>query len=810
MTAASAPLGLEDTGTSLETTLTMDGRQIIAARTPKGFGSYLLELEMASEGGAGDTAFGWVSGRTHLTTHASPGATLTTPLLDAFGNPLSGAGVTWEQGVDCGMGELCESGVTATARTWQDGTAALAVTPDIGDDPLWRPSAQLTTAVATKAAPRPDVATRLAAARAVEPMLGRVQTSGDAVGRADLPSPEQAQQVAERYRRQAAPVTGSALGLKDGPLCARHSLTCPTEADPVFRAVQIAVGENEQIVGVTLEVLELGAPVTELDGYTVLSDVPLHLDAVLTIRDTVTQAERTEDLTEPVSVSVSSGSGAAVDTGSATCERVDVTPGAFTYKVGRHSSMQYAYTEADGSSCCWRPTEVLAASVVVEAEVDDGAGGTFRTVTEAATVVESTPRPADPCEIRTLVSDTVELANYTNYPAFDVGAVYLADQCGNIVHGVGLNDSPDHDQPGDELRITSPVATPAPGAIWATASNVRAWAFDLRLQGYDAANPIPDGAYPITLEVASSSPECSSGGVITGSVTVDLAGSRPEVVLWWDADGVRGTDPEGTVVSPGGAVRDTTGEVAVWRVPASDDGVLDQFFEGGYTDVPVKAYVVSTAVPFDEDGQLETTYFEPVEGVELCTGIVEKQADATGTITYDAPVRTTCDTLWETVTDEVYASSDPVLTGHAPDSWVPMGLGVGITRAPEQPGDYRLVIEPTDMVFRRGEAWRVDSGLVPDKMKGFVVGGGVFLDEEFQPILNGIALLNELSVYVRVEAPSTDDSLPAMIVTTNGEESEDQYPLDLSRLGSPIDNHGIFFGRIHLNECQGRHFCIFC
>ena len=45
VTAYSGPLGLSDTGTSIEATLTLDGRHHIVARTLKGSGDYLLTVE---------------------------------------------------------------------------------------------------------------------------------------------------------------------------------------------------------------------------------------------------------------------------------------------------------------------------------------------------------------------------------------------------------------------------------------------------------------------------------------------------------------------------------------------------------------------------------------------------------------------------------------------------------------------------------------------------------------------------------------------------------------------------------------------
>jgi hypothetical protein len=170
--------------------------------------------------------------------------------------------------------------------------------------------------------------------------------------------------------------------------------------------------------------------------------------------------------------------------------------------------------------------------------------------------------------------------------------------------------------------------------------------------------------------------------VITGSHTVQIIEDAPQVVLWWDWEwdpqsSPRGPEPDDQLISPGSALRDRSGAVAVWRAPASD-GNDYHFFEGSYRDVPVRFYVAwYGTIPFDLDGNPEATYLEPVEGVELCTGIVEKLTDAGGHLGYNSPVRTTCDTLWTTFAT-AGASSDPVDTAQSPagppDTWV-SGLG---------------------------------------------------------------------------------------------------------------------------------------
>jgi hypothetical protein len=107
--AASAPLALDATGTSLDATLTLDGLYQIVARTPMGSGAYLVTMTKTAEGGLGAPSFGWTNDRTHLTTELRPDAHLQAPLFDPFGNSVSGARVSWEEGSDCGVGDFLQN-----------------------------------------------------------------------------------------------------------------------------------------------------------------------------------------------------------------------------------------------------------------------------------------------------------------------------------------------------------------------------------------------------------------------------------------------------------------------------------------------------------------------------------------------------------------------------------------------------------------------------------------------------------------------------------------------------------------------------
>ena len=115
--AASEPLGLEATGTSVETTLSMSGAQVIVARTPKGSGQYRVHLDLLEEGGTGESVLGYVPSPVNLVTPAEGSRLLSAPLLDPFGEPLSGQQVEWQRWDPCGEeGELARPGARSPSR----------------------------------------------------------------------------------------------------------------------------------------------------------------------------------------------------------------------------------------------------------------------------------------------------------------------------------------------------------------------------------------------------------------------------------------------------------------------------------------------------------------------------------------------------------------------------------------------------------------------------------------------------------------------------------------------------------------------
>jgi hypothetical protein len=146
---------------------------------------------------------------------------------------------------------------------------------------------------------------------------------------------------------------------------------------------------------------------------------------------------------------------------------------------------------------------VLEATVVADVEVDIGEGQIRHLRREAATLVESVPRPSDPCEVRFYPSDHAVVntnryfADHEDGDFASLGYAYLTDACGNIVYGVGESDSELHTEPGDEFRVVGPTEPPPEAAgVWAVArSYPQSWYFPLTLRGRDpdSSTQIPDG-----------------------------------------------------------------------------------------------------------------------------------------------------------------------------------------------------------------------------------------------------------------------------------------------------------------------------
>ena len=802
--AASEPLGLDATGTVLEAVLPDDGQHAIAVRTSKGTGSYLLTLTTLAEGGSGEAVFGTTRQRAHLTTPSAPQAQLSVPLLDAFGNPTSGAEITWVEGTDCAEG-FCATGTQVTHRSSTDGFAWHEVTTTETSAPLWRPgleSATLLRAPAeTMTAHRLAVAERLARAAARQPILGRVQVDGFAVRSASLPSLHRAKALrAEAGRRADRLEAQSALEprLKDGPSCGDNGITCSTDAAPEFRAVQLDAAADEQLVSVSLRLLDGPEEVTELDGHEIHSAIPLFLEANAVLRDGE-GTERTIEITDPVAMVVTDDYGAGIEQAGSVCPYAALVPGSFTYWVGSHAAMQYQYDDpGTGEPCCWQPTEYLLATVVAEVEVDDGQGGS--TLVRRATEIEvpSKPRPAATCELRPYpagdggpleIAGDGPRASAEGFFSQWVGSVYQVDACGNIVIT-------------DQAPQVAGVA-PSDPDVWSTVQPTSShWEWQILLHGSASVSPdgtplyyIPPNQYTVTLE-ADAATDCAPSGVTTYDHVIDYADSRPQIQLVWDA--IRGDEPQDLTASPGAALRDpATGELATWRIRPGESG----YWHTGqsWQDVPVRLYVAERRVYWNDDGTVAED-LKPVPDVELCIGALHQSYDPASD-DYPGDITVTCD---DTHTGEVTitASTEPdtaLEPGVAFDGDV--GPVVGLKQAPEEGGEYVLVAEPVEddpvaEPFRRGDAWRLATAATGVR---FSVWGGQYLNESYEPYSKAIHVPGERPVYIDLQLPSQSASETVSVAAVENGTAVSTVSAVLDRVAGDADG-GRYFGELVLSN----------
>jgi len=176
--------------------------------------------------------------------------------------------------------------------------------------------------------------------------------------------------------------------------------------------------------------------------------------------------------------------------------------------------------------------------------------------------------------------------------------------------------------------------------------------------------------------------------------------------------------------------------------------------------------------------------YQQIHGVEICTGQVHQLIDADHP--WPGQVTATCD---QTHPDEftTTVSSDPAgawTWGGTYDG--PLGISVGITKAPSEPGDYYLVAEPLDETFRRGESWKVDHGIGwPKPVVRFTVMGGVFLDENYMPV-DPLVVSEPVQAFLRVTGVDLGFGSVAVPVTTfaqDGSVLSQAVPIQLT--GSP-------------------------
>ena len=195
---------------------------------------------------------------------------------------------------------------------------------------------------------------RALTARASQPVLGRVKLPLR-LGRAGRPARPPDREGP--HRQGPLPRRGAGTGRgQGGPLCAANPSTCTPDGTVVFELAELTLEPGETLTGLDLELLDdLGAPLSQLDGQTVLSTVP-----GLTLRATAHLeggSEPTRLLQVPVAVAVTQGSDGTLDSAGHACPEQRLTTGAaFDYLVGNRVPVGWwNQTPCHRARVCSRP-----------------------------------------------------------------------------------------------------------------------------------------------------------------------------------------------------------------------------------------------------------------------------------------------------------------------------------------------------------------------------------------------------------------------------------------------------------------------
>ena len=706
--ASSDPIADPAGDAVVEATLSMDGRYFVIARSGRGPGSYIVRLEKTGSGGSGDPVFGFTETRSHLATSTTPHVRIRAPLLDLFGEPLSGAAVRWHEGFDCGDGTFCDSGAVEVQYSSVEGFVEHVTQSEAGVVQLWKPEALLPTP--------PEARKSLSGVRDdssvladKDPVLGRIWTEGITVKGTDIPDRQTVHEILEKHRLRET--LRKPRNTKDGPLCNAVEPTCASRDELVFGVAQLSLNPGEQLVDIQVQISKDGEAVEHLDGEEVVTGVPLMVEANVCIQNT-TGIDCSVPLDGPVALLVSRGHGAALEQDGIVCSQLVGSPGDLTYWVGRDAFTSIT-EDVDEIQIRRVPMEWIDAVVVGNIMVPDGQGGFYPISRRADTTVESTPRKADACEFRPYPpppssSWIPDIAGEGPVSAFmgamrqHVGSFYMVDACGNLLDDLGE---------GQSVRVTSPVSPPVGVDLDQTAFG---WQWHMGLVGTQVAGEppnqtvdIPGGLYQIDLEVDSES-ACSSNGNVTGQFSVNYLNGRPRLELKWDIG--RGVEPDERALSvaPGNNVGTRFTDQIVWRIRPGQSGT--EFENTQYFDVPVRAFVAETLVWFDADGEV-TEHFAPVSDVTLCSGILHRLYDPE-TMEYPGIITVTCDAQHDDESALVVSTEEPgAWADEAYDGII--GRTIGVSRAPSRPGRYYLMIEPgpgsAGDPFRRDGAWEIDT-----------------------------------------------------------------------------------------------------
>ncbi|MCP4685785.1 MAG: hypothetical protein GY867_10125, partial [bacterium] len=479
------------------------------------------------------------------------------------------------------------TGYTETSRSSSGGWADLEVTPQVGGHALWRPTLAGSGAGKSLRIAKPGWAERLAEIRRGQPVLGRLEIDGNVVTVGELPDLITANKMTRKHRLLAE--LRAAGNAKDGPLCGSNENTCG-QVPPTFRAVLLSLDPGDELIEVEIKIQEDGEQVSKLDDdeNEVLTDIVLTLEVTAKIR-TQGGSEYERTITDPVAISVTDDYDAKIEQDQVICDTMTITPGDFTYWIGHEAGMDFTHYD-EGGPCCWAAPEDLRVSVVAEIEQNDGQGGTSRRRKTNSLTISSSPRPADPCEIRPYPPGQGSVIAYAGEGPFPedtgfgqpVGGAYIVDACGNVLH----------ENQGVNVVSPRPPAADSEG-VWAQVQPAgNFWQYWITLHGNhedekdgQTIYKIPAGQYDINLQVPTSNSECGGGGNIPYTYSVDYADSRPLIRLHWGS--YRGPEPNSPVAARGGRLTNPGScEPAVWRVLPTESGFWHN--EQRWDGVPVK------------------------------------------------------------------------------------------------------------------------------------------------------------------------------------------------------------------------------
>ncbi len=780
--AAATPTSLDSARASVDVELPMDGRYVIGARTSRSSGAFVLHVEVESVADGVVPRFGYTRDRAHLVAGEGLSAWLGRAVVDRFGAPVSGMAVIWEPGT-LANGQFTPDGFGEVSDTTDvDGWTFHQAEPPVGGAvQSWR--ARLDGGAVAKRSWIPPGST---------PFLGYVQLGDSFVEGATLPSAAEALAAEATWRRSATPSGGAAKSLD---ACDVGAETC--SEDVVFAVAALDLGGGQLLTARIWWEDGAAMPVSHLDdpGLTVLSTVD-----GLTLKGEVLTTEGTVSLTGAVAAITAVGDhgNRVMPSQGEVCSRANVPIGGpLGYRVGRSAGF------SDPLAPTWLEREVLVGRVELTYNMGRG---------YLATDVRVTPRPGEACEVRSLLGDLAPGADGVVVPVFpwnigylnyNAGQMYAADVCGNIQVGLA---------PSNFLSQVSSSMSPPPTLRVEPSGDGFSHGLTL-MCSQTGLQQAPHATTSVELTLAPGVSTCTSPGTL--QLDIHTESGAPSVGLWWDTPRpVPGGNPENGLISPEATLRDLeTGEAAVWRLIAvNNDTSLDVVFVaaghewipgGGGDGVPVTAYVARRALRIEPDGTVGRGFLEPVPGVELCTGLVERKSTAQGHVNWNSEVRVSCDTILATPTapGELHAFADvDYYAAYEPDSWVDVGIGIGISRGPSEPGDYYLVVEPLESEYRRGESWRLPlQWEAADEYVRFAVGGGVFLDEEYGPISEPAEIPGRRTVFLEARINSAEPQVATeMIYESDGQVLGSTMAV-LDRVGgSGLYGQALFIGQIDL------------